>query len=248
MRGASRFIRHVEFCLLDPAGLGGGYAFRERFNLAVFVSPCRSYLFVKNEKNASNTLRATFQQLAAGPGAKRVNDTNRWNAPLLQPSDLGLRRISDLNSLVPFKFAVVRNPYTRILSCYLNKFAPSAKKRRTFARRLGGSEDMDFAEFVARVARQKPEEMDPHWRVQTHNIYCRLISFDRLLRFERLGEELPELVARFSGGAGVLDVRKGHTAAELRVAEHYTPAVAGTVREIYAEDFARFGYSTELPA
>lgn len=246
--GLGRLLRHTAFCLRDPAGLGGTYAYRERFNHALFISPKHDFLFAKNEKCGSNSARMTLQSVAAGRTLpKTFKDTNRWFAPLLQPSDLGLRDIRQINALVPLKFAVVRNPYSRALSCYLDKFSPDNPKLERFARRAGGSGAMSFGEFIEHVSRQQPFEMDPHWRVQARNIYCDIIDYDRFVYFEALEEEFGAILARIGTGANLWTVHKGHRNAGRRIAEFYTPQIAKLVRDTYAEDFERFGYSAELP-
>jgi hypothetical protein len=247
--GVGRLARHVDFCLRDPAGLGQDYAFRERFNLALFIAPDRRFLFTKNEKCGNNTCRMTLQRVALGrPLPDGFRDSNRWFAPLLQPSDLDLTDARALNPMVPLKFAVVRDPYSRILSCYLNKFGHPGKKRAAFARRAGGPEDMSFGAFVDRVSRQAPREMDPHWRVQVHNLHCDLIAYDRLIPFERLEEDLAEVLAGLGEAVELKSVRKGASRDyRERLARHYTPQIARTVRDTFAEDFERFGYPTEFP-
>jgi hypothetical protein len=247
MNALSRIAKHIGFTLFDASGMGGTFKYRERFNLAVFVSPKRDFLFTKNEKCGNNTVRISLQHLAADkPLPANFRDSNRWFAPLLQPSDLGLKKPADINA-IPFKFAVVRNPYSRILSCYLNKFAPGFRKREKYGRIVGGGADMDFATFVARVAEQKPEEMDPHWRIQYHNIFCDIIAYDRFVRFENMDEEFGAILRQFSPGAAIRNVRKGQYRAGEKIAAYYTPQIARTVRDAFAIDFETFGYSEDLP-
>jgi Sulfotransferase family len=247
--GIVRLAGHVRFCLADPAGLGHGYSYRERFNNAVFISPKRDFLFTKNEKCGNNTARMTLQGLAAGrPLPRNFSDTNRWFAPLLMPSDLGLRAIGDINRAIAFKFAIVRNPYTRLLSCYLNKFHTKKGRRDPLQRALKvGDEDLSFGDFVARVAEQSAWQMDPHWRIQHDNIFCDVIGYDRFVRFENLDEALGEILARFSTTPVIRNVRKGEFNAGRKVAEFYTPEIAAAVRRKFAIDFETFGYPDALP-
>jgi Sulfotransferase family len=248
MTPAVRIAKHIGFCLFDTSGMGATFKARERFNLAVFVSPKRDFLFTKNEKCGNNTVRMTLQHLAAEkPLAADFRDSNRWFAPLLQPSDLGLKEVGAVNA-IPFKFAVVRNPYTRILSCYLNKFAPGFRKREKYGRIAGGGADIDFATFVSQVAAQTPDEMDPHWRIQYHNIFCGIIRYDRFVCFESMDAEIGAIVRQFSPGAPIRNVRKGQYRAGEKIAEYYTPAIARMVHDTFALDFETFGYADELPA
>jgi hypothetical protein len=241
MNSFRRMVRHVTFCALDPANLGRTYKYRERFNNAMFISPKRDFLFTKCEKCANVTMRRSLQNLVAErPLPSDFDDIDRWFAPLLQPSDLGLWRIAQINE-IPFKFAVVRNPYSRLLSYYLSA------ERKNFRKLLGTGSDMDFGTFIAIVTKQRPEEMNPHWRVQYHNLFCDVIEYDRFLRFENLEEELKAFMKRYAREPEIRSVHKNQGNAGQKLAAYYTPELETLVREKYAMDFEFFGYPRELP-
>ena len=165
---------------------------------------------------------------------------------MLQPSDLGLKRAGGINEAIPFKFAIVRNPYVRTLSVYLNKFHGRGAQAQKFARTVA-REPKDFADFVALIGQQKPEEMDPHWRVQYHNIFCELIKYDKFVRFENYTTEFYAVLEKFFGAAEIRPVRKKSVPTEEKLGGFYTPEIARAVRDIFARDFEYFGYPTDLP-
>lgn len=246
MNPVIRLALYVNFCLNDPMRIGGTYAMRERFTSSVFIAPDHRFLFVKNEKAGNNTARMTLQHVAAErPLPDGFKDRNRWLAPMLMPSDINLPSIDDLNR-IPFKFAIVRNPYSRTLSAYLNKFAGKERKKGKFSRKLGLASDATFEQFVDAISRQDASEMDPHWRIQTVNIYCDLIRYDHFVKFEDYDAEFGAIVSRFFGEAPLRNVHKGDTGAGAKLVEYYTPAIADQVRHIYAADFDTFGYATQF--
>lgn len=247
MNIAVRVVRSLYFVHCDPLHLGGTSSQRDRFNTAVFISPKRDLLFVKNEKCGSNTARMRLQHLAASaPLPEGFRDTNRWAAPLLMPSDLKLRRVEDLNDLIAFKFAIIRNPYVRLLSCYLSKFGGKPGSEGKFDNKFAEGRPGSFDEFVARVEAQTPEQMDPHWRTQYYNIYCNYLRYDQLVKFENYETEFNAITQRFFGKSEERNVRKGEHNGAKRLAQYYTPEIAARVRAKFAIDFETFGYSKDI--
>jgi dermatan 4-sulfotransferase 1 len=135
----------------------------------------------------------------------------------------------------------VRNPFSRLLSFYLNV------RRQSYSKAIGGSTDMDFDTFVNYVTLQTTEEMDPHWRVQYYNIFCDVIQYDHFARFENLEDELRTIMARYSSQPEIRSVHKDQSNAGKKIAAYYTAEIAKKVRDKYAIDFEFFGYPATLP-
>ncbi|MEM7585917.1 MAG: sulfotransferase family 2 domain-containing protein [Acidobacteriota bacterium] len=138
-------------------------------------------------------------------------------------------------------FAVVRNPYQRLLSDY---FWHAAPPRERFA---------SLAEFLSQI----PRDMDRRWddairgadrdtanllihvRPQSHYAHDALGRqlVDEVLRFEQLGEDLERLLQPHELTPGF--VRPPRT---RRLEDHLEPRQIERINEIYASDFERFGY------
>ena len=95
-----------------------------------------------------------------------------------------------------FKFVVVRDPFDRLVSAYLEKFVINRKNRdnprhtsSVIAAIQGlSAPDFDrgisFADFVRHVTSQDPEQLDPHWKPQM--LYLRDVDYDRIYRMDQL--------------------------------------------------------------
>lgn len=242
---AIRQVRHHIFYASPGVGDGRTRAFRKRFNQSVFISTDNGFLFVKNEKAGNNSARMTLQTLEAGGQLpRRFRSQRRYSGPLLQPSDLRIKRLEDVNALGLFRFTVVRDPYARLLSCFLNKIEKFDQKQKLFKMRAGlaPSAAATFAEFVKAVALQNPLDMDPHWRVQYVNVFADIISFDRIIKFEAYGHEFPSAVGNFFSDYRAVDVHKGQHNAEDKLDDYYTDELIDIVNQVYAVDFETFGY------
>lgn len=146
---------------------------------------------------------------------------------------------------------VVRNPYSRVLSAFLNKLK-SEKYRQQH-----GKFDLTPAGFEAFVNWLATGNLDKngHWREQTHHLFMPLRNFDAVIRFENLKPEMLSFLASrgLSAPDGRLDSLypsdiKKRTSADAKLHQFYTPRIASIVAELYAKDFEALGYSTAFPA
>lgn len=88
------------------------------------------------------------------------------------------------------KFVFVRNPYTRILSAYLDKFQRREINSDEFLSffdqlvgyryRMGGNAPYKptFEEFVGFISKQEVLSMNEHWRMQTQLCQIELFPYD----------------------------------------------------------------------
>ena len=147
------------------------------------------------------------------------------------------------------RLTMVRNPYTRLLTCYLEKIAGNRPFKKFILYDLGLDHDepISFETFVGVVCRQDSRDMDAHWAPQAFLTQARDLRYDLVGAVERIGEDMAAMLE--IAGLPPHDI-VGHlpdrtqTAAE--VAGHYTPEIAEMVRQRYAADFALFNYSTDL--
>jgi hypothetical protein len=187
----------------------------------------------------------------------------------------GLRFVSDLEN--PWsvlldrncpKYTCVRNPYSRLLSAYLNKVEPFVKGAVPDQLRKGhlkiftamdefrsmvlpDKEAVDFECFITWLdlaLTKDPFVKNPHWIPQTQIIGTGQIQFDYIARFENLEDDAAELLSRIGCKAAFPSqkaVKFPPTEASRKTRQYYTPASVEMVRRIYADDFAYLGYDPE---
>lgn len=127
-----------------------------------------------------------------------------------------------------FTFAIVRNPFARVASAYHYLETKEASLER----------------FAASLARgRRSGFMDPAWSYVSDGNGDQLVS--AWYRLEELKSRWPEIAAR----SGLADTGLPHRNATGRKKPGavWTDGAIRAVRQVYAEDFARFGYADDAP-
>jgi len=218
---------------------------------AAFLPRLKAIYFA-NPKVAGTTIKATF--FLAETGSTLPPDPippdhweGEWSRKMGPEKDLkGFLRA--LRSPDYFRFIFVRNPYTRIVACYLDKVVrrPGPKYRTEAGLPSGGRASL--AEFLRAIERQPPLAMNRHWRLQSVLI-PRDVPIDFVGRFEQLEKDLAALFARLGlPWNAPIDKRQTHrTSADAQAGEFIGREEKALIDRIYAADFERFGYAMELP-
>lgn len=155
-----------------------------------------------------------------------------------------------------FKFAFVRNPFDRLLSCWREKLSrPSAPgfKRMTYEASEGPpielTQGMDFLDFVEAVYRIPEEEANVHWQSQSEvlcseeTMYLSLQTtmVDFIGRFENLAEDFATVADRI----GLTDYEMPHMLKTSRSGDYegaYDERAARQAHMRYSRDLALLGY------
>ncbi|MGV8986687.1 MAG: sulfotransferase family protein [Cypionkella sp.] len=151
-----------------------------------------------------------------------------------------------------YVFSVVRNPFTRIVSAYLDKI----KKREIyqwepFARRHGlpVNETISFDLFIELMATDKPEQCDPHWCPQVLGLLHPEMAPNFVGQLERMDQDFAEILKRVFPERSIPVIRRSVHA--TGASEGFVPyfadaATEARVRAYYAQDFAIYGYDTDF--
>ena len=135
-----------------------------------------------------------------------------------------------------FKFAFVRNPWDRLVSCWLNKVVE-------FNRMKFSPEDharmQDFAQFVDWVEREGIHGTNIHIRSQSSLIDLNHCDF--FGRMENFEEDLQRVFARVDVHTKNRSVRN-RSSNRKPYTDYYTSDLVDRVAELYSKDVQLFGY------
>lgn len=147
-------------------------------------------------------------------------------------------------------FSLVRNPYARLLSSFLQKIATNRKQKRHLVVGMGRplTDNVTFGEFVDYISQQNSREMDPHYMPQAYLMQINYLPFKKIGCVEQIDESISSITASVYGTAPevVGEYRHHRTDAPSRLAEYYTDEIANKVLERFRADFEIFGYSKNL--
>jgi hypothetical protein len=161
------------------------------------------------------------------------------------------RRVFGADFWPYFKFAFVRDPFTRLVSAYefLKRGGhPAFAKDAAFKSEVL-SRYADFDGFVMHWLTPDRRWVMPHFRPQVQFLMVgNRLAMDFIGRYENLAADFDRVRERLDIPAQLKHLNR--TAVEdLSMASHYTSdAVVRRVREVYQQDFELLGYPQQPPA
>lgn len=196
----------------------------------------KKLVYLVNAKVANTSIKQTFTKDILGDGY----DIHKY--PFEQASILS-KEFEDF-----YSFTFVRNPFIRLVSCYISKYEGDLDKkmsRMAFEYYLLGilKKDRGFEHFAKRVAHIPDCFSDRHFRSQyclTHDFKGRKLVKD-IGHLENIGEEFLVIQERFDLGK----LPQYNQSKDYSWMDYYTPEIARLVYKRYRRDFENFGYQDE---
>lgn len=217
------------------------------------ISTSRNFLYFETPKVGCSTIKRTLQLLelsSATELCRDVHDKRRSTLKGAISSGLSFQDLFESRKL--FRFTLVRNPYSRILSCYLEKIVADPDERRRHQRLLGftQAEPVSFQQFLLAIWRIPDRDRDMHWRSQACLINDSRVGYDCIGRFERFRKDFAQILRKIGcdiDESAICDVSPHKTNAADRLREFFGEGERQLVAGMYRADFERYGYPPELP-
>lgn len=196
-------------------------------------------VFNRIQKNANTTTVVLLRELECGQ--REDPETAKARA-----AEVPLRLVR------PRAFAtlvVIRNPYSRVLSAFVQKFTAKVDK---YSERYGEFPvtAAGFEAFVEWIE-QGGLDANTHWGLQVEQMYLPLDCYDWVIRFEHFADDMAAMLharglavpaARLAPAAGI-----NASQAQEKLRSFYTPRAINIVRRVYQRDFEALGYSDAFP-
>jgi hypothetical protein len=176
-----------------------------------------------------NLARIRFGREISSKAAKKMFKT---------PSALHAGEVSRFPLL--FKFTVVRNPYTRTLSAYLDKV-----ERRA----LRDNKESSFRDFLYSLKKGKLYS-NAHWAPQNALLLLPVDQFDFIGKVETIETDLAfikETILKKRPEEPIKSFLNNSTGAVRKLKAYYDSETAELVRMLFRDDFETFGYPDGLP-
>lgn len=224
-----------------------------QINYLINVDAARKIVYLETPKVACTSIKKyMIDQASGGAVEMKPNEVHdRQKSPLKALGDYSDAEVDAiLGARSDFRrFCFVRNPYSRVLSAYLDKIVGNEWERERHLPMFGFEQGSrpEFVEFLRRLAMISDRDRDIHYITQTR-LTGRLSGFspDFIGRFEDFAQDFHFLKSCFYADEGTEDCQsfgKHHSSdADEKITLFYGEEERKIVREIYAADFAMFGY------
>lgn len=204
--------------------------------------PGQPLSYLKNPKVACTSIELSLWQ-AVDPSANPNRPHRHQDSPFLRnTADLTEERA--ISVLASTFFSVVRNPYVRVLSAYLDKVQPRWKLWPRVSAELGLAADRQpsLLVFLAALHGQAPEDRDHHFRPQHLNLMHGTAPVDFLGHMEKM-DAVTTYLRKHGVTLARFDIHSTGASSQLAMIDRHCE---GLIRDMYAEDFAIYGYSEDM--
>ena len=203
----------------------------------VFVSPSLRILFNGIGKAGHSSVVANLARVQSG---QDIAINRAKGQTFRRPSSLSAQEVEALAGY--FKFTLVRNPYTRTLSAYLDKVVRGSIVPERLSRRHKGRPP-SFLDFCLYLEDGGLND-EVHWAPQTRMLVLPLERFDHVMKLEHFGEDFKVVLGKLGLSEGFTVARHDphKTNSDRKRDEYYCDHSRAIVARLFEEDFRLLGY------
>jgi hypothetical protein len=205
------------------------------------------YIYVETPKVACTKIKHVLQSAELNSISDLDQNIihNRKLSPLLAPSVNIQDFESALNNENYFKFCFVRNPFSRALSAWLDKFVYNHDERNRLLPSLGfplGAEP-SFHDFLCAIKERSDGDRDIHWASQNFLLSPSKVHYSFVGRFENFKRDFSIIgdYLKINKFLSFSDTKHSTNAGAL-ISSHFGKEETKLVQLIYEPDFLSFGY------
>lgn len=202
-------------------------------------------IFIHIPKNAGQSVETFFGRKWTPSEQVRQDNPEMW--PETFPRHTPWTRYQRKYKTHTYRsFAIIRNPWARLVSSYTYELAMARKGiiRGKPNRELLASENVSFADYVKRANRNAVFlRSQVSWLRDTEGN----LAVGDLLRFETLADDFKQLARKYELPGDTLPHVNRSTGVRKHYSEYYDDETLALASELYREDIELFGYRFERP-
>lgn len=229
-------MRHVPFQL------------RRAVATRVAVSTEHKYIYIRMPKAANSTISKTLAVHTFEDYERGVDLDEKGNVAKGLFQNWQQSGCYSIDCMVEnyFIFSFFRNPYSRILSAYLDKVSRSGKKfHQLVARRIGHKEHYSFEDFVLYLENGGIRD-NAHWARQTEITPVPVSRLDFIGRIETLDKDMAYIlreVFNIDEYDGLKVRQNDRRGSDKILTTYYNDDLRERIYTLYKKDFEQIGYS-----
>jgi hypothetical protein len=214
-------------------------------NKCCAISESHEYIYFRIPKAANSNIILTLH------AATKTNfiymkslGTDNLKKSYTRPAEVSANKLKEINNY--FKFSVVRNPYTRVLSAYLDKIVRNRQQKVnvTSFLKCRFSDFISLEKFIYYLECGGVKD-DVHWALQSEIIFIPIKYIDFIGRVENLEEDMAFITKKIFGKEFPLQNFQNHhrTNSKSKIDRLLTDHLREKIYKIYENDFKLFKYS-----
>jgi hypothetical protein len=227
----------------------------QSLNYLIHYDQKKDIAYFETPKVACTSIKKYMQDQVNGGKRELKNKSDvhdRSKSPLRPISELPPEKIKEIFFGGVKRFTFVRNPYSRLLSGYLDKIVTNEWERKRHFELLGFSlnDKPSLEDVLLKLKSAREIDKDIHFAKQARLVCFGDVQFDYIGSFENFNRDFATIKSAFYGDLDTDNYSsfgKHHASnASEKLQDYFDDDTALLAREVYQNDFKAFGYSLDL--